>query len=413
MIKTMRLLCGFMAIAVMAFVASCSDDDPNIGSGGSIPVADGFYISPVGGEPTEYNVLKEEKVELGFGTQVRDGYYANYMFLEAGEYNLVTIVDQEFGQSFGGEDTQADSLFNEQKSECDGLNAYSLVNDVVENGVSFTVVESGLYYVGYDVSLTEVFYTKIEVANVIGDATPASWSHSDAQTMQATSVSATGATFRIEDLVLRPGLGAPQFWKVRFNCRWKIGRMIDRAIAQTEPTNGYNALINLGGTPSDLETGGANFEVALGEDGEYTIELNWTPEGGWAMELTKTLALDPLEFQFDDFQWAVVGSATPTGWPSGTGTDEDTDMTHSVSGDVHSWTVTVALTASPDAFKFRKNYDWAGDLEFSGVDIDGPDAGLVAGDGGDNFTVSQAGTYTLVLRTEDFGASWILNVDKQ
>lgn len=408
MIKTIRLLCGFMAIAMMAFVASCSDDDVNTGGGGSVPVADGFYLSVAGGAPTEYQLLKAEVVENGFETQARDGYFANYMFLEAGEYNLVKVEDQEITGTYGGGDTPADSL--REKSDCAEYNVYSLVNDLVEDGATFTVAASGLYYVGYDVSATEIFYDQIEVANIIGDATEAGWGHNAAQILPANgTISAAGASFKSTGQVLRPG-----GWKVRFNCRWKIDRRNSTA-DQLDPTLGYNALVNLGGEPSDLSTGGANFLVALGEDSENDIEVNWTPAGGWSLTVTKTADLDPITFVPGDFEWAITGAATSTGWPTDNtcgALDEDIDLNYEgVSGGVYSWMGTFALTA--DQFKFRKNDCWDGDKGYGGfATIGGPDAGLLTDVGG-NFNATVAGNYTFIMSTDDDGATWSLNVDKE
>jgi hypothetical protein len=96
--------------------------------------------------------------------------------------------------------------------------------------------------------------------------------------------------------------------------------------------------------------------------------------------------------------WAVTGSATTLGWPSGPdGTDgQDVDLTYNQS--TKKWTGTVTLLGSGE-FKFRANNAWSINLGPFRADATGDDyAGENMAYGGmSNFQSPGAGTYLVVL----------------
>jgi len=88
----------------------------------------------------------------------------------------------------------------------------------------------------------------------------------------------------------------------------------------------------------------------------------------------------PNTYTFMANRWGLIGDATPGGW------DTDTDMTWDATNKV--FTATLDLTAA--SFKFRANDDWAINL--------GGDLGALTQDGG-NFSIAEAGNYTITLNT--------------
>lgn len=414
MMKKMRLFSSFLMLGLMALAISC-DDDETIDGGGGIPVADGFYITQAGVDPIVANQLVAEKVEAdAFGTQDREGFFANYVFLAAGSYNVVSVIDQKLSKTYGGasvtETNPTDDKPNGTGSDCD-LHAYTLIEEFTENGAAFNVATSGLYKVGFDNTEKEIFLYKIEKAQVIGAATPAGWSNSADQDMPVIgTASATSVKFEVAGVELRPGE-----YKVRFNCRYQIDRRKDTDLGLNDPTNGYAAFTNFGGTFAALAPGGANFLVADGGDGLYTITAEWKDVGGFVISATKTQALEPITFNPEDFAWGITGSATANGWANDDTADDpigvDIDLNYEgKSGSTYTWKGTFPLTAGE--FKFRTNNSWTYNKGFGQMTLTGPDAADLTDTGG-NFTVAAAATYVFTITTSDEGDTWTLNVDKQ
>lgn len=397
--KKVRLMLGMVAFAALALVSSCGDDDENIGGGGSVPVADGFYITQVGVTPVTSSGLVAEVVEAdGFATQSRDGYFANYVFLAPGNYNVVNVIDQEISQTLGGTAAATGTT----GSDCD-LHEYILVEEFAVDGAAFAVADAGLYKVMLDTETKEIVLYRIESAQVIGSATEAGWSHSADLVIPASGgISEDGATFLLEDVTLRPGE-----YKIRFNCRWIVDRRIDPlASPGHEFNNGYVALTNYGGTFAALVPGGANFPIAVGEDGLYDVQAAWTPEDGFAISVTKTQAIDPITFDPADYDWGIIGPGSPVGnW--------DSDITLPYEGILangHSWQGTFVLTA--DAFKFRADDAWAfapNANAYSAVTGDGA-ADIDAT--GNDFVCTNPGTFLITISTTD-GTAWAIDFDRQ
>jgi Outer membrane protein SusF_SusE len=399
----------------MAVAFTACDDETNIDVVDGIPVADGFYITLAGEDPTTSTQLLAEKVEAAdFGTQDREGFFANYVFLTAGNYNIVSIIDQKLSKTFGGtavtETNDTAEKPNGTGSECD-LHAYTLIEEFTEGGSAFSVSSAGLYKVAFDNLTKEILLHKIEKGELIGESTPAGWSSNANQAMALTgTASATGVKFEKTGIERRPGQ-----YKVRFNCRWSIDRRIDPAAGGFEANKGYVTFTNFGGTFAALAPGGANFTIPNAGDGIYTITAEWTPENGFALSATKTQALEPIQFDPSEFAWAITGAATANGWANDDPADDpigvDIDLNYEgKTGSTYSWKGTFPLTAGE--FKFRTNNSWNYNRGFGQMTLTGPDAADLV-DAGGNFKVNAAATYQFIITTSNEGDTWTLNVDKQ
>lgn len=395
MIKTTKLLLSFLVLAMAVAFTAC-DDETNIGGGDGIPVGDGFYITPAGVDPTISSQLVAEKVEAdGFGSQDREGYFSSYVFLTAGSYNVVSVIDQKLNKTYGGTIASVGTT----GSDCE-LHSYLLVEEFTENGAAFNVPASGLYKVGFDNLTKEIYLYKIEKGQVIGAASPAGWSSNASQDMAVSgTASATSVKFEKAGIEMRPGE-----YKIRFNCRWGIDRRIDPA-AGFAATNGYVTFTNFGGTFASLAPGGSNFSIADGGDGIYTIKAEWTPENGFVLSATKTQALEPIQFDPTEYAWGIIGAGGPTGnW------DTDADLNYEgKTGSTYTWKGTFAVNGE---FKFRTNNSWDYNRGFGQMTLTGPDAADLI-DAAGNFKVNAAATYQFIITTSNEGDTWTLNVDKQ
>lgn len=402
----------FLAFNMLVFLASCGEDEgPSIGTGGSVPVGDGWYMMKGDETPTAMMGLYAENVEAaGFQTQPRDGYGAGYMYLEAGDYNLVQVKSQEIEESIGGTVETVTAA-----SDCDENDSYMLIDETVVDGPAFNIANNGFYKVIFDAMTTEILIYEIGQAEVIGSATPAGWSYSADQVLDMTQTD-EGVTFSIEGQELRPGA-----WKVRFNCRWTIDRRIDNTIegdAVYDPSNGYVALTNYGGTASNLEAGGSDFQIATGEDGLYDISLSLTGDGV-SLSSSKTAELEPITFNPDENEWAITGDATANGWADEDATNDpigvDMDLNYEgVSNGTYTWKGTFDLVAGQ--LKFRTNDSWTKNLGYDDVTVTGDMADITDGDpngGNSNFVFASGGTYIITLSTSDAGETYTANFDKQ
>jgi len=394
MIKTIRLMFGFMAIAMLAFVASCSDDDSNIGKGGSVPVDDGFYVAQVGVTPTIANALVSEQVEGdGFANIDREGFYANFMYLVAGNYNIVNVIDQEIAQTYGGTIATVDNT----GVDCDALKSYSLIEEYALNGPAFNVATTGFYKVMMDNDLKELILVKITTAQIIGGATEFGWGYNEGLELPLLgAASATSVEYKGSGFNMKSG-----DWKIRFNCQWKIDRRLDTEAGYAF-ANGYVAHTNLGGSVAALTAGSTNLLIPFGSDGSYTIDLKWTPANGWTVTLTNDVPVAPKGVE--TYAWSIIGD--PNGWT-------DTNLTLQGGSTATSATYEVASVtmAEGNNFKFRANADWGIKLSPNAT-ILGTVSGATnfesTGGGDPNWVVKVggAGNYKVTVSTTNTGETW-------
>jgi len=382
----MKLIVKYSWLLLATFslltMTSCGEDEPVIDPGaGGINVGNGLYLALDGQDPSSTAALVAEPVGApDFGFQDRDGFFAGYMWLEAGNYKVVEITDKEVTATIGG----STAVEDDGASDCGG-ETYILAS-TSQGGALLTVATSGLYKVSHDAMRSELIMHQINGAGIIGAATPGGWG---GDTPMTGSINADGGAFSIEDVVLRAGQ-----MKLRFNCRWDIKRLIDPN-GGLDASNGYEMFTNFGGDFGNLQPGGANIEVA--EDGLYTINLDWDPRDGWSASSTRTGDAPELTFDPNDFNWGIIGDATAGGW------DEDRNMLYKDGGNgLHKWVGVVTL-AEEGQFKLRANDAW--DLNLGGgLTPDG--AATVLDNGGDNMANPGAGAYYIVLSTNDDGTTW-------
>jgi starch-binding outer membrane protein SusE/F len=129
------------------------------------------------------------------------------------------------------------------------------------------------------------------------------------------------------------------------------------------------------GTAAD-KLSGDNDIMFDGTSTFYYIVITTSDDG-------KTFKID-----FAETAWGVIGAGTPTGW------DSDTKMVRDVNGTT--WTLTLQMTAG--AYKFRANDSW--DINLGG------DASALTVNGAD-LSAAAAGSYTITLKTEDKGVTFM------
>lgn len=386
----MKSLFNFLGIALLACTVllstSCKDDDgPTIDPGTGLNLADGFYLAASGVDPVSSAGLSSEQVEDdGFATQDRSGFVANYIYLTAGDYNLVNVTAKEVTSTIGLDSIM---VISDEGSNCD-FNDYTRIKTKTD-GEAINVATEGLYKVSYDPTTSEMIMYQIVQPGIIGNATPNGWG---ADTPMTGSVTAAGGSFSVSDVILREGE-----MKLRFNCRWTINRRFNDADLFVFD-NGYQMFTNFGGTASDLQPGAGNIQVALADEGIYTVTANWDPSDGWSLDLNKTGDAPMITFDPDDFRWAAIGDATAGGWDS----DQNMYYKGEVDG-VHTWYGVVTF-ADMGQFKFRANDAW--DKELSGaLTADGTDVTMTT-TGGGNIDTPGAGAYFITIKTADEGATW-------
>jgi len=388
-----------VALLLMASVAiiSCDDDEPTIEVGEGLAVADGFYFTIDGADPVAEKALLPEKVEgEGFAAVDRDGFFGNYVFLEAGDYQLQKVEDREIASTVGG--TLAEPTDTTQSG-------YLVANTTVD-GTALNVSSAGYYKVSYDETLSELIMMKVDMVSLIGNAVqPNGWG-SDTEFEEVGSASDEGLVFELTGQEMRAGE-----YKIRINNRWTIDRRIDRTAGEFDPNNGYVAFTNYGGSTDNLVAGGGNIPFPASDEGLYTVKVTLTNDGGAAFEATKTGEVEEVTFEPEDNEWAVVGGATELGWPADGSCDEGLDVDMTYDGEdagTFSWSVELPLTE--DGFKFRKNDCWDGEQNFGNLTIEGPAAANFVDDGG-NLKNTVGGQYKVILSTSDEGVSYTVNFE--
>lgn len=401
--KTFKLLSLLLVLAVVTFSSSCKpEDDPIVIIEEGLAVADGFYITQAGADPVATNQLVAENVEdEGFGTQAREGFVANFIYLTSGSYNLVNVVGKAITETYGGSATaETHDLGN-----CTPLN-YTLVSTAVD-GAAFSVATDGLYKVTYDATTSEALLINITNVGIVGSATSIGWTDEETVDLPGT-IAADGATWTASDITLRQG-----DFKVRLNCNWVLDRRIDPEGLLDDPTNGYQIYTNFGGTPDNFQIGndGTPRDISVSavggtapDEANYTVTVTWTPDIGFAMSLDRTGEAPILVISFvpEDHPWSIRGEiavGSPSDWSSGP------LLTPNHDGATYRWYGVIELSAGE--FKIADGATWLG-VGSSVTD----NSGVMTGT--DNFIVSEAdaGFYYFTVITSDDGASYAVTIDK-
>ena len=380
----MNILGLLLLAGGMFIMTSCNGDDDVVidGGDGDVNVSDGMYLALDGENPSSTAALVAEQVEADdFQAQDRDGFTSGFMWLEPGNYSLVTVIDKEITGTIGASATE---VVDDGNSDC-GFTSYTLVSTEAD-GPAFAVSTAGLYKVSHDQMTNELTMFMIDSPNLIGSATENGWG---ADTPLTGSVNSEGGSWAVEGAILRSGE-----WKVRFNCRWQINRRIDPNAPLNDASNGYQLFTNFGGTTSGLVTGGSNIQQT--EDAEYTVTVNWDPRDGFGLTVERTGDAPVITFNPNDFNMAVIGDATANGW------DADRNLFYKgVVDNAHTWLGMITL-ADAGEFKFRANDAWDFNL---GGDL----ASLT--NGGENLATLGEGSYYVSLSTADEGDTWSATVE--
>ncbi len=144
---------------------------------------------------------------------------------------------------------------------------------------------------------------------------------------------------------------------------WRGAMHLTAAEIKFRANDGWDINYGLADGAEFLTAGASNIAIDVEADYDITLDLS-----------------NPNEYTYMANRWGVIGDATPGGW------DEDTNMTWDATNEV--FTVTVDLTAA--SFKFRANDAWS--INYGG------DLNALSQDGS-NFSVAEAGNYTITLNT--------------
>ncbi len=376
----------------LMLVTSCKDDEVDIPDVEGINVQDGMYLAVADTDPVASAILRSEVVEDdAFGSQSRTGFVANYIYLTAGNYNMVEVTSKEITATYGG--TAVTELAEEQNCT---TNEYTLVT-ITENGAAFAVSE-GLYKVTYDQLTGEMVIFKADMPSIIGNSPEGSdWG----DIFLPGSVDATGGSWQITEQVFREGE-----WKIRFNCHWNIDRRIDPN-AGFEEDNAYMLFTNFGGSTDNLQAGAPNIPLAAADEGIYTVDINWSPDDGWTVALTRTGDAPVITFDPANHQWGIIGDATPTGW------DSDTDFDYiGESGGTYTWELaSIDLTAGGN-FKLRTNDLWTEELNWETINMTGDVSDFTNDGTNTNIIVNTDATYKITLTTSDEGDNYMTTFEQ-
>jgi hypothetical protein len=393
---------GLLVLSTALLLVSCGDDDEGVTidpGEGEVNVSDGIYITLEGENPSSTAGISSEVVEApDFASQDRSGFFGGFVYLEAGNYNVVEVASKEIAATWGG---SASVVTDTTNSKCDcEYDDFILVTPEVD-GAAINVAEAGLYRITldlFDETRRELILQNVGNVAIIGNATEGGWS---TETPLDGTVDATGGSWTKEGMILRSGE-----WKIRFNNRWTLNRRIDPN-GELENSNGYQLFMNYGGAPDNLVVGGSN--IALTDDAEYTVNVNWDPRAGFSAELVRTGDAPELTFNPNDFNFAVIGSATANGWNGDPGMDRNL-FYKNVDG-VHTWLGVFTFQSmdengDPAVFKFRINDNWD-ELNLGGS-IDALDAAGSAS----NIDSPGDGGYYIELSTADEGLSWQATINE-
>jgi len=371
-----------LMLAASFAMVSCDEDEPIVEVQEGLNVADGYYFVVEGEDPVAERSLTPEQVEGdGFAAVDRDGFYGNYVFLEAGDYQLQKVEAKEVSSTLGGalSTVPLDSLSDEEP-----FNSYDLAM-LAEDGAAINISNDGFYKVSYDETTSELIVMEVEKVSFIG--APSGWS--DVEMATVSSNPTDGFVFDAQGVTIREG----DNYKIRINNAWKI-------IRNNDAGDGYVAFTNYGGSADNLVAGGSDISFTQ-EDGVYTVEVELQNDGGAFLNFNKTGEAEEVTFDPDDYNWGILGSTNANGF------DSDRDMVYKEINGVPAWhgVVYFAENSIDDQgrrFKFRNNDSW--DVNLGGSVSLGDTTVLSVG--GSDIEAPAAGAYYFMLWTEDEGETW-------
>lgn len=373
-----------MAVIMVGWMSACKED-PVIEVIEGINVGDGYYLAEVGVDPVATAQLKPEQVDgPGISAMDRTGFMQGYMYLTAGDYNLVEVADKAIVQTLGGTHSTVAGA-DAHNTECGGeaSTSYDLVSSVAESGAAFTVAADGWYVVAYDTDLAEIVYDQLTSVGIIGDATPGGWGE---DTPMTTTITADGVSATVEGVTL----DVAQF-KFRFNCRWAIDRRLDTN-QDFDNANGYSFWTNYGGTIDNLVPGNITGNIQVAEYAVYTVTFAWTPLDGATATITRTGDAVPKP-QFPDAMY-ITGAGTTYGWA--TPGDSANAVMHTIAGGTDGVFWKICHLEAGQGFKLSAASWGIPNIDFPMIDLVDPNGVAITGAGND-WTVATSDMYTVVL----------------
>ncbi|HET8858985.1 hypothetical protein [Marivirga sp.] len=376
-----------LLLTASVFMVSCEEDEPTIDVTEGINVADGYYFVVEGEEPVAEKALLPEKVEgEGNAPTDRTGFFGNYVFLEAGDYEIQKVESKEVTSTLGGSlsKVEVEDLVNAGEEPFDGYQLGLLESE----GAAVNIANDGFFKISYDETTTELIVMEVQKVSFIG--APSGWS--DVEMDVVSSNPEDGFVFEVTGVEIRQN----DNYKLRINNGWKI-------IRTNEAETGYVAFTNYGGSADALVAGGSDIPFAQ-EDGIYTINVELQNDGGAFVEFNKTGEAEEITFDPAEYQFGIIGSANANGF------DADRNLHYvGLNEGVHKWVGVVYFgeTSVDDGdrrFKFRTNDDWAFNIGGT-LPADGSEATLAVN--GADILAPEAGAYYITLTTADEGDTWI------
>mgnify|MGYP003574218194 FL=1 len=394
--KSNLLLNLLLAFVLIGGMTACNDDEPGLEEKEGIDVAPGFYMAMEGQDPVAGAVLTAANVDgPSIGALERSGFVQGYMYLTAGNYNIVEVEDKQIAQVLGGAVTTV-SGDDANNQECNDNTEYHVVASAQVDGAAFAVPVDGFYVVAYDgfaSGTNDIVFDQIVSIGIIGDATPGGWGEDTGMAMTA-DFSADGFTAEAVDVTLDEAQ-----MKFRFNCRWAVDRRTttDQDFAND---NGYSFWTNFGGTLNGTDVslipGNDGGNIQLSEYAEYKVTFSWDAIEGFAATVTRTGDAVPKP----DFPEAmyITGSATTYGWAE-PATDANAIM-HKVGNGNDGLYWKIAHLTAGEGFKLSAaawgipNIDCGMVNEFDAN-------GVTVTCSGNDWTIAEDGIYTVVLDLRD------------
>ncbi len=199
-----------LLLTAAVFMVSCDDDEPIVEVTEGLSVADGYYFVVEGEEPVAEKALLPEKVEEGNGSNDpidREGFYGNYVFLEAGDYQIQKVESKEVTATLGGALSKVaiEDLVNADEEPFDSYQLALLESE----GEAVSIANDGFFKISYDETTTELIVMEVQKVSFIG--APSGWS--DVELDVVSSNPEDGFVFETNGVEIRQG----DMYKLRIN----------------------------------------------------------------------------------------------------------------------------------------------------------------------------------------------------
>lgn len=379
--NVLKILSLFLLVAFSATIfTSCDEDDdpePN-GNGDTDLIEDGLYVIGDGTALTEYGLdgLMKATTNEADDNADRASLMQLYVAVRSGAdgFNISNVVGGTPTLMGPGDDF---ALVADSTKINNEPNGKIWRGSIAETETPFTVDEDGLYHVVYDTELGTVAVAKVDWG-IVGPATPGGWT--DDTALPSTGFDLNTMTFQATDIAL-----SMKTMKFRYSGGWKI--VLD----------GENVRVNTnyGGSIDALVPGGD--DIAVAENGYYTVTMTWELGSGHTATLEKTADYTPPSFP--DAMY-LVGDATAYGWDEPGTTDAA--LMHKCAGGAPSEGIFWKIAHLEAGAGFKLSAAGWGDPNLGFAEVDEYDAnGVTISDNGGNMSVETSGMYMIVVNLQD------------